>query len=149
MWSFSDSDLDVPSNHQEHFNTPCIASPFGATAPPGVQRKRSFNHQINRKSNKSMNKKSLHQWLRLQEVHHRIRDCEDENEKFELYISKLFFSALFRDQGIPIIYQNLSFVNDFMKIVWTSLKKMGENLFLHKCHLWVSKIRRKQRNLDI
>jgi len=87
MWSFSDSDLDVPSNHQEQFNTPCIASPFGATAPPGVQRKRSFNHQINRRSNKSMSKKSLQQWLRLQEVHHRIRDCEDENEKFELYIS--------------------------------------------------------------
>lgn len=87
MWSFSDSDLDVTSNHQEQFNTPCIASPFGATAPPGVQRKRSFNHGINRKSNKSMSKKSLQQWLRLQEVHHRIRDCEDENEKFELYIS--------------------------------------------------------------
>ena len=104
MWSFSDSDLDVPSNHQEQFNTPCIASPFGATAPPGVQRKRSFNHQINRRSNKSMSKKSLQQWLRLQEVHHRIRDCEDENEKFELYISKLIFSALFRDPGIPIIY---------------------------------------------
>ena len=96
MWSFSDSDLDVPSNHQEQFNTPCIASPFGATAPSGVhvQRKRSFNHQIGRKSNKSMSKKSLQQWLRLQEVHHRIRDCEDENEKFELYISKLFFSSL-------------------------------------------------------
>jgi len=89
MWSFSDSDLDIPSNHQEQFNTPCIASPFGATAPSGVhvQRKRSFNHQIGRKSNKSMSKKSLQQWLRLQEVHHRIRDCEDENEKFELYIS--------------------------------------------------------------
>ena len=104
MWSFSDSDLDVPSNHQEQFNTPCIASPFGATAPPGVQRKRSFNHQINRRSNKSMSKKSLQQWLRLQEVHHRIRDCEDENEKFELYISKLFFSALIRDPvwGSPL-----------------------------------------------
>ena len=102
MWSFSDSDLDIPSNHQEQFNTPCIASPFGATAPSGVhvQRKRSFNHQIGRKSNKSMSKKSLQQWLRLQEVHHRIRDCEDENEKFELYISKLFFSALYRDPGI-------------------------------------------------
>jgi len=87
MWSFSDSDLDVTSNHQEQFNTPCIASPFGATAPPGLQRKRSFNHGISRKSNKSMSKKSLQQWLRLQEVHHRIRDCEDENEKFELYIS--------------------------------------------------------------
>jgi hypothetical protein len=104
MWSFSDSDLDVSSNHQEQFNTPCIASPFGATAPSGVhvQRKRSFNHQIGRKSNKSMSKKSLQQWLRLQEVHHRIRDCEDENEKFELYISKLFFSAFFRDLGRPI-----------------------------------------------
>ena len=95
MWSFSDSDLDVTSNHQEQFNTPCIASPFGATAPPGLQRKRSFNHGISRKSNKSMSKKSLQQWLRLQEVHHRIRDCEDENEKFELYISKPFFIALF------------------------------------------------------
>ena len=127
MWSFSDSDLDVSSNHQEQFNTPCIASPFGATAPSGVhvQRKRSFNHQIGRKSNKSMSKKSLQQWLRLQEVHHRIRDCEDENEKFELYISKLFFSAFFRDLGRPItsvcmyfifLYQNLSFVNYFLKI---------------------------------
>ena len=44
---------------------------------------------------KIMNKKSPQQWLRLQEVHHRIRYCEDENEKFELYISKLFSSALF------------------------------------------------------
>jgi hypothetical protein len=96
MWSFSDSDLDITSNHQEQFNTPCIASPFSATAQaPGVQRKRSFNHGINRKSNKTMSKKSLQQWLRLQEVHHLIRDCEDENEKVELYISKLFFSALF------------------------------------------------------
>ena len=103
MWSFSDSDLDVPSNHQEHFNTPCIASPFGATAPPGVQRKRSFNHGISRKSNKSMSKKSLQQWLRLQEVHHRIRDCEDENEKFELYISKLLYTLQ------CIIYINLYF----------------------------------------
>lgn len=88
MWSFSDSDLDITSNHQEQFNTPCIASPFSATAQaPGVQRKRSFNHGINRKSNKTMSKKSLQQWLRLQEVHHLIRDCEDENEKVELYIS--------------------------------------------------------------
>ena len=101
MWSFSDSDLDVTSNHQEQFNTPCIASPFGATAPPGVQRKRSFNHGISRKSNKSMSKKSLQQWLRLQEVHHRIRDCEDENEKFELYISKLLHTLQ------CIIYINL------------------------------------------
>ena len=95
MWSFSDSELDVTNPIQEQFDTPCIASPFGATAPPGVHRKRSFNHKISGKSNKSMSKKSLQQWLRLQEVHHRIRDCEDENEKFELYISKLFFCALF------------------------------------------------------
>merc|ERR1712037_917472 len=109
-----DSDLDVPSNHQEQFNTPCIASPFGATAPSGVhvQRKRSFNHQFGRKNNKSMSKKSLQQWLRLQEVHHRIRDCEDENEKFELYISKLFFSAYPYYLRVYFIslYQNVSFV---------------------------------------
>ena len=62
----------------------------------------------------------------------------DESKKFELYISKLFFSALIRDPGIPIIYvytlfpftyQNLSFVNDFMKIVWTSLKKFVKTCF--------------------
>lgn len=92
MWSYSDSELgDTSTNHQEQFNTPCIASPFGANAPPGVsllpfQRKRSFNHGSGKKS-KTMSKKLLQQWLRLQEVHHQIRDCEDESEKFELYIS--------------------------------------------------------------
>ena len=54
---------------------------------------------------------------------------EDENEKFELYLSKLIFSALFRDPVwgshyfrvyFIFLYQNLSFVNDFMKIAWTS-----------------------------
>jgi len=90
MWnSYSDSEVDSTSNHQEQFNTPCIASPFGSNVPkniPGLQRKRSFTNQIGRKM-KNTSKKSLQQWLRLQEVHHRIRDCEDDLEKFELYIS--------------------------------------------------------------
>ena len=93
MWnSYSDSEVDSTSNHQEQFNTPCIASPFGSNVPkniPGLQRKRSFTNQIGRKM-KNTSKKSLQQWLRLQEVHHRIRDCEDDLEKFELYISKSY-----------------------------------------------------------
>merc|ERR1712087_777789 len=51
----------------------------------GIQRKRSFN-QGNGKKSKNINKKSLQQWLRLQEIHHRIRDCDDDTEKLELYI---------------------------------------------------------------
>ena len=93
MWnSYSDSEVDSTSNHQEQFNTPCIASPFGSNVPkniPGLQRKRSLTNQIGRKV-KNTSKKSLQQWLRLQEVHHRIRDCEDDLEKFELYISKSY-----------------------------------------------------------
>jgi len=94
MWSYSDSDLSDSTSHQEQFNTPCIHSPFQVTAPPGgikllpiQHKKRSFNHGIAKKSSKNMTKKSLQQWLRLQEIHHRIRDCEDESEKLDLYIS--------------------------------------------------------------
>jgi len=92
MWSYSDTELNDTSRHQEQYNTPCIHSPFEVSAPPGglkllpIQRKRSFNHGIGKKT-KNMTKKSLQHWLRLQEIHHRIRDCEDETEKVELYIS--------------------------------------------------------------
>ena len=92
MWnSYSDSEVDSASNHQEQFNTPCIASPFASNVPKQIplQRKRSLTNQIGRKV-KNTSKKSLQQWLRLQEVHHRIRDCEDDLEKFELYISKSY-----------------------------------------------------------
>jgi len=92
MWSYSDTELNHTSSHQEQFNTPCIHSPFQVDTPPGgikllpIQRKRSFN-QGNGKKSKNINKKSLQQWLRLQEIHHRIRDCDDDTEKLELYIS--------------------------------------------------------------
>lgn len=100
MWSYSDTELNDTSRHQEQYNTPCIHSPFEVSAPPGglkllpIQRKRSFNHGIGKKT-KNMTKKSLQHWLRLQEIHHRIRDCEDETEKVELYISKHLYNLLF------------------------------------------------------
>lgn len=58
-----------------HFN-PCITGPFGA------KKRRSLSRE-----NSNLSKKNVQHWLRLQEVHHRLKDCEDEEEKMDLYIN--------------------------------------------------------------
>ena len=127
MWSYSDTELNDTSRHQEQYNTPCIHSPFEVSAPPGglkllpIQRKRSFNHGIGKKT-KNMTKKSLQHWLRLQEIHHRIRDCEDETEKAELYISKHLYNLI--------------------SLLFLTFSKMRENNMLH----WFIRNSDKQKN---
>jgi hypothetical protein len=40
------------------------------------------------RSNSATRKQQVHLWLRVQEIHHQIRNCEDGSEKTELYLSK-------------------------------------------------------------
>ena len=63
---------------------PCIVSPF-AMAPP--QRKYSREN--------IPTKKNLQQWLRLQEIYKRMKYCEDEDDKMEIFISKFYLFLRF------------------------------------------------------
>ena len=76
MWG-SQEDL---SSHFEA--NPCITGPFTKGPGPRVS---SFSSQ----NGSGPYKKNVHQWLRLQEIYHRIKDCETDEEKSGLYISKL------------------------------------------------------------
>ena len=58
----------------------CVTGPYAA------------KRQSLSRSNSNLSKKNLQQWLRLQEVHHRLKDCEDEEERMDLYISKNHFT---------------------------------------------------------
>lgn len=77
-------------NHQEHHNNPCIAAPFGAPSPPcdSKSRQQTENKKKVRSKSREESKRNVRHWLKLQELHHRIKDCEDEDEKAELYLSK-------------------------------------------------------------
>ena len=70
MWG---SQEDLASHFEAN---PCITGPF-------MKRTISQNNSV-------PVKKNVHQWLRLQEIYHRIKDCETEEEKSGLYISKIF-----------------------------------------------------------
>lgn len=87
MWGFSDQDLSE-TKHQEHDFTPCITSPFSITNPPLPPAVSSAtpSPSLSRRE-KPRTRKNLLQWLKLQEIHHRIKDCETEEDKCDLYIS--------------------------------------------------------------
>ena len=75
MWGSQD---DLSSQFEAN---PCITGPFMKDPRPS-----SFSQNTS-----GSVKKNVHQWLRLQEIYHRIKDCETDEEKSGLYISKLIF----------------------------------------------------------
>ena len=78
MWN---SQEDLSSQFEAN---PCITGPF---------LKRNSSNSSIMKTQKA--KKNLHQWLRLQEIFHRIKDCETDEEKSGLYLSKFGFLVIF------------------------------------------------------
>ena len=77
MWN---SQEDLSSQFEAN---PCITGPFLKPSRNGMGSNSSLSkHQA---------KKNLHQWLRLQEIFHRIKDSETDAEKSGLYLSKSCF----------------------------------------------------------
>ena len=80
MWN---SQEDLSSQFEAN---PCITGPFLKRIRSGT----ASSNSIKMKNHNHETKKNVHQWLRLQEIFHRIKDCETNEEKYGLYLSKFF-----------------------------------------------------------
>ena len=96
MWN---SQEDLSSQFEAN---PCITGPFLKPSRNGMGSNSSLSkHQA---------KKNLHQWLRIQEIFHRIKDSETDAEKSGLYLSKFCFVTHFFCNSL-ILIKNSVFID--------------------------------------
>ena len=107
MWN---SQEDLSSQFEAN---PCITGPFLKRIRSGT----ASSNSIKMKNHNHETKKNVHQWLRLQEIFHRIKDCETNEEKYGLYLSKFAFLVIF----------DTIFILDFFFVMIFNLK--------YRCHL--------------
>ena len=116
MWN---SQEDLSSQFEAN---PCITGPFLKRIRSGT----ASSNSIKMKNHNHETKKNVHQWLRLQEIFHRIKDCETNEEKYGLYLSKFFrlYTELWHNFHIFVwvwysICWSLSFDKFFIKFLFS------------------------------
>ena len=109
MWN---SQEDLSSQFEAN---PCITGPFLKRIRSGT----ASSNSIKMKNHNHETKKNVHQWLRLQEIFHRIKDCETNEEKYGLYLSKYFrlFSPFWHNFHSKF-FVGVWFWNLFIIVIW-------------------------------